>query len=210
MNSKVQQKWNQIYRNDAVAEQYPQPAEVVVDFAHLLPATGCALELACGKGGNSLFLAKQGLDCLAWDISNVALEQLATQAEKARLTIHTEVRDIESGSLPVNSFDVIVVAHFLNRSICEQIVKMLKPGGLLFYQTFTVDALELGFGPKNPDYLLQPNELIRLFKQLQIHGYREDGFTSDSQTSLPGVAYLVASKHTLQGERITNDQKTTS
>jgi SAM-dependent methyltransferase len=199
MNSTAQQKWNQIYRNNASPGQFPQPAQVVVDFAHLLPATGRALELACGTGGNALFLAKRGFDCWAWDISDVALEQLAARADNARLIIHTEVRDIESESLPTEYFDVIVVAHFLDRSICEQIVKMLKPSGLLFYQTFTIDALGFGLGPKNPDYLLQPNELIRLFNQLQIHGYREDGIASDSQKGLLGQAYLVASKNTLQG-----------
>ncbi|MEE9423578.1 MAG: class I SAM-dependent methyltransferase [Methylococcales bacterium] len=199
MNPTAQKKWNQIYRNNALPDQFPRPAQVVVDFAHLLPATGRAVELACGTGGNSLFLAERGLDCWAWDISDVALEQLAARADHARLIIHTEVRDIECESLPAEYFDVIVVAHFLDRSICEQIVTMLKPGGLLFYQTFTVDALAVGIGPKNPDYLLQPNELIRLFKQLRIHGYREDGLASDSQNSMPGQAYLVASKHTLQG-----------
>jgi SAM-dependent methyltransferase len=192
----VQQKWNKIYRNRSLLDQLSQPTEVVLDFAHLLPATGRTVELASGTGGNALFLAERGLDCWAWDISNVALEQLVARAKKAALTIHTEVRDIESGSLPAECFDVIVVAHFFNRSICEQIVTMLKPGGLLFYQTFTVDALAVGIGPKNPDYLLQPNELIRLFKQLRIHGYREDGLASDSQNSMPGQAYLVASKHT--------------
>ncbi len=200
MNPTAQQKWNQIYRKNASTDQFPQPAQVVVDFAHLLPATGRALELACGTGGNALFLAERGFDCWAWDISDVALEQLATQAEKARLTVHTEARDIESESLPAESFDVIVVTHFLNRSICEQIVNMLKPAGLLFYQTFTVAALELGFGPNNADYLLRPNELIRLFNQLQIHGYREDGLVSDSQDGLSGQAYLVASKQSSMEE----------
>jgi len=199
MNLTALQKWNQIYRNNASLDLFPKPAQVVLDFAHLLPVTGRAAELACGTGGNALFLAERGLDCWAWDISNVALEQLAAQAEKADLIIHTEVRDIESESLPAECFDVIVVAHFLNRSICEQIVKMLNPSGLLFYQTFTIDALGFGLGPKNPDYLLQPNELIKLFNQLQLYGYREDRLVSDSQNSLPGQAYLVASKHTLQG-----------
>ncbi len=193
MKTTAQQKWNQIYRNNASPDQFPQPAQVVVDFAHLLPATGRVVELACGTGGNALFLAERGLDCWAWDISNVALQQLAAQAKKAHLTVHTQVRDIEGESLPTECFDVIVVAHFLNRSICEQIVKMLKPGGLLFYQTFTVDALAFGIGPKNPDYLLQPNELIRLFNSLQLHGFREDGLALDSQDGLPGQAYLVAS-----------------
>ncbi|MEE9344154.1 MAG: class I SAM-dependent methyltransferase [Methylococcales bacterium] len=196
MNPTAQQKWNQIYRNAASPDQLPQPTQVVFDFAHLLPATGLALDLACGKGGNALYLAARGLDCSAWDISDVALQQLAAQAETSRLTVHTELRDIETEILPTACYDVIVVSHFLNRSICDQIAMMLKPGGLLFYQTFTTDALTLGVGPKNPDYLLQPNELIRLFKLLKLHGYREDGLTGDLEHGMSGQAYLAASKAT--------------
>ena len=196
MNSATQQKWNQIYCDDRSPGQFPRPAQVLVDFAHLLPATGLALDLACGQGGNALFLAARGLDCWAWDISDVALQRLVAQAKTAKLTVQTELRDIETEILPAASYDVIVVSHFLNRSICEPISMMLKPGGLLFYQTFTTDALVLGFGPKNPDYLLQPNELIRLFKQLKLHGYLENGLTGDLEHGMRGQAYLVASNST--------------
>lgn len=199
VNSEKQRKWNNIYRNAAPTAQHLQPAKVLSDFAHLLPTSGRALDLACGTGGNALFLAAQGLECWAWDISNVVLEQLDAEAEKVHLTIQTEICDIENEFLPNNKYNVIVVSQFLNRSICDQIIKMLESGGLLYYQTFTIDAKVVGIGPKNPDYLLCPNELLSLFDGLHVLGYREDGLISNSHNGLQGQAYLVARKNT--GER---------
>jgi 2-polyprenyl-3-methyl-5-hydroxy-6-metoxy-1,4-benzoquinol methylase len=194
VNLETQKKWNQIYTNDLLIVQDPVPAQVIVDFAHLLPNTGQALDLACGRGANSLFLAARGLECWAWDISDVVIEQLSAKAEKRRLNVRAQVRDIEKQPLPAASYNVIVVTHFLNRSMSRQIIRMLKPNGLLFYQTYTVDALVFGIGPKNPDYLLCQNELGKMFSSLQLHGYREDGLIANSKNNLRGQAYLVARK----------------
>ncbi len=199
VNSEKQRKWNTIYRNATPTAQHSQPAKVLADFAHLLPTSGRALDLACGTGGNALFLAAQGLESWAWDISDVVLEQLDAEAKKARLTIHTEICDIENEFLSNNKYNVIVVTHFLNRSICDQIIKMLEFGGLLYYQTFTIDVMAMGIGPKNPDYLLRPNELFKLFDGLHVLGYREDGLINHSHNDLQGQAYLVARKNS--GER---------
>lgn len=192
-NYAVQQKWNHIYSNSELIKK-PLPAQVLVDFSHLLPKTGRALDLACGRGGNAIFLANAGLNVWAWDISDVALDQLSAQAEQTGLQINTEVRDIESECFPVDCFDVIIIGQFLNRSICTHILDMLVSGGLLFYQTFTVDALTMGIGPKNPDYLLQRNELLTLFDGMQLHGYREDDASNFQQGEMLAQAYLVARK----------------
>ena len=37
----------------------PKPAQVLSDYAYLLPESGTALDLACGRGGNALFLARR-------------------------------------------------------------------------------------------------------------------------------------------------------
>ncbi len=205
VNTHVQRKWNTIYRKATLTAQALQPAKVLADFAHLLPTSGRALDLACGTGGNALFMAAQGLECWAWDISDVVLEQLDAEAEKARLTIQTEICDIDNEFLPTDKYDVIVVTYFLNRSICDQIIKMLKSDGLLYYQTFTIDVTAMGIGPKNPDYLLRPNELFKLFDGLHVLGYREDGFINHSHSDLQGQAYLVARKNSGEREIIKDD-----
>ncbi len=195
VNMSIQDKWNRIYKDRSSFDTIPKPAQVLIDHSYLLPRSGRSVDMACGKGGNALFLAELGYDSSAWDIADVALEQLSVQSERLDLQVNTRVLDIENEQLPSNDYDVIVVSYFLNRSICEQIKSMLVSGGLLFYQTFTVDSQKIDYGPNNPDYLLKPNELLRLFDGMHVHAYREGGLVENSvDNSLQAQAYLVARK----------------
>lgn len=162
-------KWDAIHGQSSSDQG---AAEVLSANCFLLPTQGLALDLACGKGGNALLLAEKGLWVQAWDISAVALEKLRNKADAAGLAIETRQCNITADSLLNTSFDVIVVSRFLDRTLCNAIMAALKPGGLLFYQTFTRNKLEQQ-GPSNPDYLLANNELLRLFSPLSVIFYQE-------------------------------------
>ena len=122
-------KWNQRYRsgNDTI----PEPALVLKSNDHLLPAQGDALDLACGLGGNALYMAKKGLTVSAWDFSSAAIDTLGHSALTDNLNICAEVRDITLDPPCAGSFDVIVVSYYLDRSITNFLINALKPGGLL-------------------------------------------------------------------------------
>lgn len=165
-----QARWDARYRN---ARSIGRPAGVLEHYQRLLPQEGTALDLACGLGGNAILLAQQGLETHAWDISPVALQTLAEQALHSSLFIQTEVRDIASQPPEPESFDVIVVSYFLERSTFPALVKALKPNGLILYQTFTQKHFS-DSGPGNPDYRLQANELLRHFADLQVIAYHEN------------------------------------
>lgn len=162
-------KWNRHYKDTT---EPGQAVWVLNEFENLLPASGKALDLACGTGANSLFMAKRGLDVTAWDISDLAIEKLdtfASQTEQSGVRVHAETRNVELNPPEADSFDVIVVARFLYRPICPSISDALRTGGLLFYQTFTRAGLEISQkGPTNPDYLLKDNELAELFPELTV------------------------------------------
>ncbi|MCW8828638.1 MAG: hypothetical protein OQK94_06240, partial [Gammaproteobacteria bacterium] len=64
----------------------------------------------------------------------------------------------------------------------------------LFYQTFIADRADPAIGPANPDYLLAPNELLRLFPDLVVRLYREEGVLGDTAKGLRNEACLVAEK----------------
>ncbi len=165
-------KWDARYRNSHNAAN--SVAEVLRRNRQLLPAAGKALDLATGLGGNALFLAERGLEVAAWDISPVALAKLNQQAQQRGLTLHTQCRDIIAQPPEPESFDLIVVSRFLERSLCPAISAALKPGGLLFYQTYT-RANKGGEGPRNPHFLLAAGELPKLFSNLQVLAYEEGG-----------------------------------
>ena len=184
-------QWNQRYSKTTEAGE---PAKVLKAFSHLLPAEGIALDLACGLGANALFLAQQGLTVQAWDTSQVALTKLQASAACRQLKVQTRQRDCEQYPPEPETLDVLVVSHFLYRPILNALVESLRPGGLLYYETHTLERPGHLNGPSNPDYLLKPGELLDTFGQLQIHAYREDGMVGDLQKGCRGKASIVASK----------------
>lgn len=178
--------WNDRYRADAGA---PTALEVLVDNRHLLPAGGHALDLACGLGGSALLIAGLGLQTWAWDSSRAAIDALGRMT--GDLPLVPEVRDVVDAPPEAGRFDVICVGHFLDRGLCPAIARALRPGGLLFYQTFTHERVDAS-GPRNPAYRLGLNELPRLFPGLVLRFYREEGALGLTRQGFRNRAQMVA------------------
>ncbi len=186
----IQTKWDQIYQQHDGALNV---AEVLQNNHYLLPKAGVALDLACGLGGNAVFLAEKGLTVKAWDISSVAIGQLASTAKQRGLDIAATVRDVVAEPPEANSVDVILVSHFLARELCPALIAAIKPGGLLFYQTYCQQKVD-DVGPKNPDYLLADNELRHLFSEMKLRVYREEALLGEHTMGMRNQAWLLAEK----------------
>ncbi len=183
-------KWNRRHRE---AGDEGRPAQVLLRNLHLLPESGKALDLACGRGANALLLAEQGLETHAWDFSPVALERLDAAAAARGVSLQTQVRDVVAHPPEPGSFDVILVSFFLEREIVPRLIAALRPGGKIYYQTFTREVY-MDRGPSTPAWRLEKNELLRLFRELDVHYYREDGRATRVKTELSDLALLVAAK----------------
>lgn len=172
-----QAKWDRRYGKASPSFHELIPAQVLVDYQHLLPETGQVLDLACGLGANALFLGNRELQVSAWDISSVAIHKLQQNAAFQGRVIETQVRDVVLDPPEAGSFNVIVVSRFLERGLFPALIAALKPGGLLFYQTFLEPGQvgNGGPGPNNPDYLLAANELLHLCRGMHVMAYREEG-----------------------------------
>lgn len=118
-----------------------------------------ALDVACGSGRNSVFLAKQGFEVNAIDISEVALKALDKQDFK---NIITKQVDLEEFSFEENSYDLIIMTNFLDRKIIHKLKKALKKDGILFIETYMFHD-ENEKPPSNPDFLLNAGELKTFF-----------------------------------------------
>ena len=92
-----------------------------------------------------------------------------------------------------NSYDLIVVTHFLDRSLAPLLMDALRPNGLLFYQTFTRTCVREG-GPTNPGFRLADNELLSLFSPLHLIVYREEGRIGDLEKGFRNEALFVGKK----------------
>jgi len=186
----IREKWNARYR-DATGDR--QAARILRENLQLLPEDGCALDLACGLGGNAMLLAQQGLQVDAWDIADVPVAALQAVALERQLPIQAEVRDVVASPPVPETYDVIIVSYFLDRGIIPALIKALKPGGLIFYQTFTRHRVT-GRGPQRAEFRLAEQELLHLFSGLQILFYREEGCVGDMQKGLRDEAMLVGRK----------------
>ncbi|MDH5257262.1 MAG: methyltransferase domain-containing protein [Gammaproteobacteria bacterium] len=192
MDLKAKSKWNSIYSDAEIKNQ--NVSKGLLENSHLLPASGRGLDLACGTGGDAIFLASKGFDVDAWDISDTVTEKLNYYAAENKLSINAEARDINLNPPSNASYDVITVAHFLERSLAPVLIAALKPGGLLFYQTFTREVTLSYSGPSNPDFRLGENELLSLFNGLKIIVYREEGLLGDIKAGFRNEALLIAQK----------------
>lgn len=185
------EKWNAIYaRGEHIRNK---PVQVLCDYAYLLPRSGNALDIACGTGSNAIFLAQHGLDVAAWDISEQAIKLLREKALQMHLAISTRICDVTMESIAENSFDTIVVSYFLDRKLIPALINALKHNGLLFYQTFSREYID-NTGPKNADYRLATNELLRLCHELKIVLYHEEGLIGNTQQGFRNEVMLIGQR----------------
>lgn len=183
-------KWNSRH---AQAEDLGRVAAVLEQNIHLA-RPGCrALDLACGRGANALFMAAAGLRVSAWDLSPVAIDRLDKAAASAGLPIQTAVRDVIADPPEPGSFDLILVSFFLERSLAPAIAEALRPGGLLFYQTYSQAAVS-DEGPSSERFRLEDNELLGLFPRLRVRVYREERLLGDTGRGWRNMAMLVAER----------------
>ena len=167
----------------------PDACHVLQAYSHLLPSEGRALDLACGMGGNSLFLAERGFNTTAIDISSVAINAIE---DRRHPLIDCRCEPVAAAGLEKTAFDIIVVSNYLDRDICNAITDALAPGGILLYQTFVQDKVDPAAGPKNPAYLLESNELLRLFSNLKVLVFSDPGCQGDINAGIRNQSFLVA------------------
>ncbi len=156
-------KWNKRYAN---VFGKPHVDEHLVTFAKTLKV-GKALDVACGLGQNALFLRDLGWEVDAIDISDKAIETLLKERNISAICM-----DINDFSWPYEAYDLIVNINFLERFIFSYMIEAIRPGGYLFFKTFTYRSHHI-----NPRYALKQNELLKEFDTLEIERYEllEDG-----------------------------------
>ncbi len=150
------------------------PAAWLIDNADLLPPGGKVLDVACGRGRHALLLASAGFEVHAIDRDPKAIEFVRTTAERLRLSVTCEVVDLETSPAPglPAGCDAVLVFNYLHRPLVPALRAALKPGGRLFYETFTTQQAERGH-PKNPAFLLRAGELPALMAPLAVLRSRE-------------------------------------
>jgi SAM-dependent methyltransferase len=163
-------EWEEKYKSKTSTDT-ADTADLLLENRHLL-SSGKALDIAMGAGQNALFLASLGCDVIGVDYSASAVSLALEQAKKQGGRLTALKADILKYNIKEDCFDIILNFYFLERSLIPKIKKGLKKNGLVIFETYTADQARFGH-PKNPDYLLKPNELLSFFLDFFIIYYHE-------------------------------------
>jgi 2-polyprenyl-3-methyl-5-hydroxy-6-metoxy-1,4-benzoquinol methylase len=178
MSQDDREKWDKQH-GKTNGSQYPSEfLRQMIDADSWLLPRGKALDIACGKGRNSLYLAARGFEVVAIDISPIALDQGRRDAEAEQRQIDWRQADLEQLQLDHDAYELIVNFNYLQRSLVPQLKKAVKKGGCIIFETYLIDQRDIGH-PNNPDYLLAHNELLEHFRDFRVLYYREGKFSDD-------------------------------
>ncbi|MBS4095747.1 MAG: class I SAM-dependent methyltransferase [Sulfuricella sp.] len=166
--------WNQRYAVDEYVFGTEPNAFLASQASRFSPGQR-VLAVADGEGRNGVWLARQGLDVLAVDVSPPAIAKAEKLAAQHGVTLQTELADLLGWEWGENRFDV-VVAIFIQfvgpaeRTLIHQSMRRtLKPGGLLILQGYTPKQLEYRTGgPSQVENLYTAADLRREFAGMEF------------------------------------------
>ena len=166
------------------------PEDFIVRFLDRVPPRIPApevLDVACGSGRHALLFARKGCRVVAMERLTEELVLFREVVEREHLPVSVVQSDVESMSLLAGRFDAIVNTFFLWRPLAQNYVAALRPGGVLYFRTFTTDHQDvLGKARPRRNFLLESGELLRTFQSLEVLHY-EESIDSDR-----AIATLVA------------------
>ena len=174
MSTADQEKWDRKYQENPALRQKRSPSPLLERYVPA-QAGAKALDVACGTGRHALWLAKRGWKVDALDLSPVALQILTErmQEEGVREKITTLLRDLDDYAPEPESYDLIVMANYLDRPLIRRLQSALTPGGLFFLETYLEDPANEKKNA-NPAFLLRPGELPQIFAEgFEVLAYEE-------------------------------------
>ncbi|MPQ44811.1 class I SAM-dependent methyltransferase, partial [Clostridium tarantellae] len=103
------------------------------------PKEGKILDVACGDGRNSIYLAKLRYSVCAIDFSEEALTRLNYFSRKENLHIETKLVDLSTNDVFINldKYDGIIINHYrLNPHLYNKLFRYVNEGGILWVNGF--------------------------------------------------------------------------
>lgn len=203
------QSWNQRYLAGEFGFREVDPFVMDAQKNYLQPLlrenlasdADTGLDLAGGAGHHAVWLAQEGWRITLADWSEPALEIAREKAAANQLTLDVQqgaALDVVSGyASRGHRFGFVLVSFFLDRAVLPWLPKILIPGGLLLYRTYTEDNEQLGNprGPRDPQHLLRSQELLETYRGMKILHYNET-------VAQKGVAELIAQQPETQAMKM--------
>ncbi len=193
-------------KNPSVALKYLMELKII--------SGGKVLELGCGDGRDSIFLAEKSFEVVAMDVSKHAIAKLEKIKEKKKLSVQCLVRDVTKHNYPPNFFDMVVGTTILDHleasrilTVVEGIKKTLRQNGYVCLTVFTTSdpgndpssELTVSEYSQYVNHYFHPNELLGYFIDFRVI-YYADSIELDDRHGRPhyhGIARLIAKKEKL-------------
>lgn len=174
MAKQDQIKWDKKYSESETLLNRTEPSGKFLELFSKF-SKGNALDIACGNGRHSIYLAKSGYTIDAFDISEVAIDKLN---QKNLENINAQQIDLEDFIPKSQNYDLIIKVNYLDRKLIPTLASSLKTNGVLFIETYMSHPSNEKKN-SNLDFLLQNGELKNYFQQgFEIVDYGE--FNNDS------------------------------
>lgn len=156
------------------------------------------LDIACGEGRNSVWLAEIGCEVTGIDLSPLALNKARMLAEERKVRVSYHEADLLHWAWPLDAYDAVIsifiqfAAPEGRETLFRNMAAALKPGGLLFLQGFTPAQLQYASGgPKEVSHLYTGDMLRALLAPLRILHLQEHEADLNEGSKHVGRAALV-------------------
>jgi SAM-dependent methyltransferase len=167
-------KWNTKHRGQLEQKKEPTANPRLVNLSSYLTG-GRALDIACGLGGNSLFLAKMNYQVQAVDLSDIAITYIQEQRAKRKLSIDTQkcdLTDINNLKWPSDSCNLVVITYYLDRELFPIVKRIVAENGYFFMETYFQSPQD-NQNISNK-FKLKPQELLSEFHDWKLLFYEEN------------------------------------
>lgn len=156
-----------------------QPNDFLREARTFLPAGGKVLCIGEGEGRNAVWLAQQGFEVTAVDLSPVGLAKAGTLAAAAGVKVETVAADLKEFDLGKEKWDVIVsiwchLPSHVRLPLHKRVVEALRPGGSFVLEAYTPGQVHRNSGgPKNVDMLPTAAGLTKELDGLRFFSVKE-------------------------------------
>jgi SAM-dependent methyltransferase len=164
--------WDERYSTDELIWKADPNRFLVKETEAFEP--GRALDVACGEGRNSVWLASRGWRVTGVDFSHAGLAKAARLATERGVEVTLVEADVVEWRPPPASFDLVIVMYLHlvadeRRQVLANAASALAPGGTLLVVGHDLSNLEEGTGgPQDPALLFSPEDIVEDLAGLEI------------------------------------------
>lgn len=190
-------EWDERYRTDEYIFGTAPNAFVAAQQPRLAGMRR-VLAVADGEGRNSVWLAAQGLEVVAFDASPVGVAKARRLAAERGVNVAFEVADVYGWNWPAACFDAVfaIFVQFadppMRAFLFERMQAAVRPGGLVFLEGYTPEQLNYKTGgPKQLAHLYTEPMLAAAFADCEILELRSYVAHLDEGSRHSGLSAIV-------------------